>query len=659
MSDSGKSVEAAGRQIEAISQTLGRLSEHSLTAEAFSIGWLEFLHQALQMKCGRVWSRSDSSWRVIAARGDTQARDEFIATAKDLQVLEQVAQSRKPVVFREAVEQLQAVVVSTIWYPLYAAGELRGVAEMHVPTASRIGFAAMWPLLSSAAQYAERFHLMNDRREAIATAARRNKFALAVHASLDVKHVARVIADEGRLFIGCDRLTVLVGDKNQQRVVAVSGQEVFDTRSQTVKDLGFLARRAAVLGEKLESSGNLARFDEVTVQRLEQYIDENDVRGIVIVPLREKTDGNTQADFQPGRVIGTLIAENFREPFASEGRSELLDFVSECGAVSLRNAQELESIFAGNLLRRLGAARRRCQIEGKLPRMAITLCLLLLGLGLPFAIQTDDTAFCRGTIKAAQSRNLFAASDGIVREVFVAHGSRVKKGEPLAELTNHDLDNAEADLAGRQAAMTERRLAIERALLDADSGISAADRARLAGEQNELRQEAASLKRQAVLYAERRRLLTIRSPIDGEVTTWNAEQLLANRPVRQGQLLLTVTTADSGWEIELDVPDGRSGRVIEAANKAESPLNVSFSPALNPSEILNGSLIEIHNTTEIHPLDGNTVLVRAVVSGNTATELRPGAEVAAHIHLGRRSLAAVWLQDVTDFFRRNVAFRWL
>ena len=71
----------------------------------------------------------------------------------------------------------------------------------------------------------------------------------------------------------------------------------------------------------------------------------------------------------------------------------------------------------------------------------------------------------------------------------------------------------------------------------------------LAAEQEELRQLLASQQEQLAILRGQREKLTLRSPIDGEVLTWDLEQTLSDRPVQRGQLLLSVG--------DLDGPPGR------------------------------------------------------------------------------------------------------
>jgi hypothetical protein len=199
--------------------------------------------------------------------------------------------------------------------------------------------------------------------------------------------------------------------------------------------------------------------------------------------------------------------------------------------------------------------------------------------------------------------------------------------------------------------------AVERTMLDEGKRLSAEEVARFSGDRSEIRQQLASIGRELALYAEKKRQAVVVSPIDGEVTTWNAESLLENRPVRAGQMLVDVAATQGPWQLELRVADDRSGRVATAAAQSAEPLRVTYSPATDPTIRGEGQVVEIQNSAELRGVDGNTVLVRARIDAPPAGG-RAGAEAVAHIHCGRLPAGYVWSKDVVDFFRSKVIFRW-
>src|SRR5262245_31806794 len=67
--------------------------------------------------------------------------------------------------------------------------------------------------------------------EAQTTSVLREAVSRAAHTSLRVADAAYALANEGRRLLECDRVTVLTCQGRRFRVVAISGQDVFDRRS--------------------------------------------------------------------------------------------------------------------------------------------------------------------------------------------------------------------------------------------------------------------------------------------------------------------------------------------------------------------------------------------------------------------------------------------
>lgn len=61
--------------------------------------------------------------------------------------------------------------------------------------------------------------------------ARWNDFVRRVHARLDVEAVGFVVVNDGRVLVDCDRAALLLAERRGPRLVAASGQEVVDRRS--------------------------------------------------------------------------------------------------------------------------------------------------------------------------------------------------------------------------------------------------------------------------------------------------------------------------------------------------------------------------------------------------------------------------------------------
>jgi hypothetical protein len=86
---------------------------------------------------------------------------------------------------------------------------------------------------------------------------------------------------------------------------------------------------------------------------------------------------------------------------------------------------------------------------------------------------------------------------------------------------------------------------------------------RISGELLSVRENIVSLESQQALVEQRRALLDVVSPSDGQVVTWQVEDLLMGRPIQRGDLLLTIAEPKGEWELEVHMPENRVGHIQE------------------------------------------------------------------------------------------------
>ena len=85
-------------------------------------------------------------------------------------------------------------------------------------------------------------------------------FTRTVHVSLDPREAAYTIANEGRRLVECDRVSVAIRKGRKCYIEAVSGQDLFDKRSNTIRLLGKLATAVVASGDPDVVHGRHPRF---------------------------------------------------------------------------------------------------------------------------------------------------------------------------------------------------------------------------------------------------------------------------------------------------------------------------------------------------------------------------------------------------------------
>ena len=503
------------------------------------------------------------------------------------------------------------------------------------------------------------------------------RFARAVHESLDPVATAMVIANEARRIIGCDRVGVLVRRRRKLRLEAVSGQESIERRASEVQAIEALVEVVARAGEPLWHPDPSRELPPQIEEELENYIDESHTSALAIIPLEKprptpvvKPGGVdavavAKAEAAPKAVpepIAAIVVEWFKAANVGPAQKARVELVAEHGKVALSNSLAHTGLPLYPLINLAGKSRVLTTARN-LPRTVLAGLAILAGILALVFVPAELRLEGKGTLEPVHRREVFAGIDGVVEAIApgIEHGAEVKAGQPVARLRNTEVDVALADVLGRKASSEEQLRATRRSLLE-DEKISADEKVRLAGRAAQLEREIESLESQRQLWETRRKDLEVTSPLDGVVVTWQVRDRLLLRPVEKGQVLMSIADKTGPWELEVHMPDDRLGHVNRAAREAKAAgrdLVVDYILATDPGTRHRGTVREIHEQAEVRGEDGNTVLVRVTIDPekHEKEELGAGASVTARIACGKRSLGYVWFHDVLSFIQTQVLFR--
>ena len=183
----------------------------------------------------------------------------------------------------------------------------------------------------------------------------------------------------------------------------------------------------------------------------------------------------------------------------------------------------------------------------------------------------------------------------------------------------------------------------------------------LQGELKETNIEIIGLLEQIAIFEERVEHLTVRSPIDGVVATFQVEQKLQNRPVRQGEALVEVMDETGPWRLELEVEEHRLGHILEGEQKLHTEnLPVEYVLATRPESTYTGSMETIATRADVAAEKGTIVEVFTKINADDlpADRRRIGAEVRAKLNCGKSSLGYVLFGDVIEFVQKHW-WRWM
>ena len=470
--------------------------------------------------------------------------------------------------------------------------------------------------------------------------------------SLDLDFVCAVIANDGRLLAECDRISVLKYDGRSGELRAVSGVERIEPRSSATQSLRAIADLAVRQGrpiwhnasQAIAETGDGAKFQE-SVRR---HFSDNKATGLGIVPIRHQPETGLETPY-----FAAIVFEQFKpiDNFAAwQNRCELL---AKRSTSTLYAAVERSQIPFLRFWQRLRQWPQAALKPSTLTAMAV-LVAIVLGLIL---IPTEFTVSGVAELWPEQRREVFASSSGVVDEIFVGHGQDVKRGDPLIVLRDQDLETDAPRITGEIATTNERLKGIQAARLAGGTGLDAVSRARqLTADEEELKVRLRTLERQRALVEERKSALTLRSPIDGKVLTWDVAQLLSARPVERGQSLLTVGDTSGEWVVEVRVTDKDVGHILRARKMTVPELDVDFILASDPGHRYRGQIREMSLNSEYDDMARSHVRMVIGFDRSQLDRPRPGATVIPRIHCGRMSLGYVWLHDLVDTIRTRIVF---
>jgi multidrug efflux pump subunit AcrA (membrane-fusion protein) len=493
-------------------------------------------------------------------------------------------------------------------------------------------------------------------------------FSRTVHISLDPREAAYTIANEGRRLIECDRVSVAIRKGRKCHIEAVSGQDLFDKRSNTIRLLGKLATAVVASGDPIWYTGDTRDLPPQVEDALQEYVDEAHSKTVAVLPLRRPPpleEDDPKKRVERDAPIGALIVEQIEDSRVSQSLTHRSDVVCQHSSTALANALEHQNLFLMPVWRALG--KTRWIVEARtLPKTlsiggAVLALLLILGFW-----PANFTLEGKGTLEPVVRRNVFANVDGIVDKIpdGIEHGAFVKENDLLVKLRSTQITTALQEVTGKRNATSEELRSVQRELATGKM-LKPEERNRLIGRQAELNQTWASLDAEWQLYKAKEAELEVHSPISGQIITWDVRNRLRSRPVQSGDQLMQLADPADRWRLEVHMPENRMGHISDAQRTLKNEnLDVSYILALQPGTTRHGKIEEVARSAEVRSEEGNTVLIYVELDKTEMEQLRQeqklkqGAEVTAKVYCGSRPLGYVLLHDLIEFVQSKIFFRY-
>ena len=571
-------IEQTKQQIRSIVGEIARLAKSELSPEEFYQEFLTRVVSALAAVGGAVWTVGEENRLGLQYHINLQQaglrRSEQAENQHARLLYKTLAEGRGALVppysgSGDETEAANPTELLIILSPLTTDLETVGLVEVFqrpdsAPKVQQGYLRFLLEMCELAADFLKSHQLRHfSDRQALWT--KLEDFTRAVHASLDSSATAYTIANEGRRLIECDRLTVALRHGNRCRVEAISGQDMFDKRSNVVRLLGNLATAVMRTGEPVWYTGDTSNMAPQVEDAVQAYVDESHSKTVAVLPLarsaaEEEEDPTQREEEEPP--VGALIVEQIEDSRLLPTMVQRVEVVCRHSTAALANAEQYSGLFLMPVWRTIGKARWVVRAR-TLPKTIGIVAAVVAVLALLCLWPADFQIHSKGTLEPVVRYDVFARADGVVETISADHGDAVEEGQELVRLRNKDLQVSRTDMLGQRNTVQQRIRSINHLLRESRS-LTVEEQSRMTGELAELEHRLRSLEDQIALLNEKLGDLTVRSPIGGQVVTWEVENRLIRRPVQRGQVLLRVADPAGPWHLELQLPEDRIGHVVVA-----------------------------------------------------------------------------------------------
>jgi len=485
---------------------------------------------------------------------------------------------------------------------------------------------------------------------------------------LDSRQLAHSACSSLRDLLGVERVTLVGRNGRHDKILAISGQVKVSRHSPYARQARQLARETVQTNEPLLHCRQNPLDSQDISPTVSEYLTATHAQVLAVIPLygcAEPDAPDAEPNRQPKaeRIVGALIVERSKSSSFDAAHVEVLRLLADHVGNAMDRTQRHESLLLLPVWRTLGRTyhwlTRRHLRKSIAALLLITIALVSL-----VVVPWDYRVTGDGTLMPVVQRRVFAPGDAEVGAVFVTGGEFVESGTPLVQLVSKELESEEI----RLRTLIEEKLTSLNALRSArEASQRADDQARtieIEGQYAEHQVEIRHLREQHRSVQSRLQELNVVAPCDGVVATFQVDQLLSDRPVNRGDVLLEVMDPRQGWQLELKLEDRRMGPLL-AATEEHAALPVEFILVTQPETAYHGSLKAIGYRSNSMPEAGNVVdlQVDPTVSeskGDALAHTLPpeamwiGASVKAKISCGPRPLGYVLFGDVIDYLRKTL-----
>ena len=274
-------------------------------------------------------------------------------------------------------------------------------------------------------------------------------------------------------------------------------------------------------------------------------------------------------------------------------------------------------------------------------RVAILLSCLIAACCIPVPMYLSANA----QLIPISQQAIYAPLDGIVSDVIVQYGQRVKVGQVLLRMRNDTLQNEHQTAVAEKVENQQKQQDIQLQLLRSKD-LTAVQRDALEGELSSAAAISQHQTQRIALLEQQLDRLNIRANIDGVVGTWKVATTLHQRPVMAGQALMDVFDPAAAWELEVALPESDIGCYQKTlAQSQEHQFDVRLDS--DPTRWIKVNYQRMNESFVLHRSAANKAVApfRIPVNREQFEQLSPGASAVVRMPIGSRPVAWVLTRD--------------
>jgi RND family efflux transporter MFP subunit len=437
-----------------------------------------------------------------------------------------------------------------------------------------------------------------------------------ITSTLNLDRVLQAVVNHTQAIIPFERAAIALEQRGTLQLKAISRMTQINPADPAVSALKDMLEWASISNEETHVAQHGDQIDDPrseTRAKFSEYFSATGMRGFYALPLID----------DQGR-LGVLCFESSDPDFLTVAHLEIIKVLAGQATVALRNASLYREVPFINLLEPLLQRKKRFLAMEKRRRwsmiaLAVAAGLFLIFCPLPMRVSGD------ATVASARTAQVQAGVDGVVKNVYVREGERVRQGAVLAELEDW---NYRADLAAAEANYGEAMETMNRALAQNDGTLAGTGRAKVAYFRAELTRARERLDR-----------ATIRAPFDGVVTTPQVQNSVGRRLMHGDSFAEIIETSDI--TVDVAVPED-DATLLQSGEHASIKLE-SF-----PLHSFRGDVAVISPTAQVE--SEHRVFIARVNVSNQDGALRPGMQGQGKVSVGWHPAGYVFFRGFAMWF---------